>query len=235
VGTPVLRQTLKSRVGLPLHRSAQESKAEPRAKNGEKAVFNRCRNAVPGNRDGKCSILWTAYGPIRKQQIHSTERWWGGCYFSISSALLATISIISARSAEVHPEKHKQTAMKKLLLAGVVALLLATGAAHAVRPAHSADALDRIFAEQFNKKRAIGRCEAELLKYELMMDLAPHVDIGNRNHKVAFFFTSCMKGEGYQYNYEPRFPMIKNQSCGELREKNYGVPETLDACWEKLP
>jgi hypothetical protein len=130
--------------------------------------------------------------------------------------------------------------VKRLFLTGIAALFLATGTAHNVRPAHSADALDRIYAEQFNRTRAIGRCETELMKYQLMLDLAFTLNVDfheiSRNHKAASFFDSCMKGEGYRYNYKGGFKYQNNDyNCGKLREKNYGVPETLETCWEKLP
>jgi len=120
--------------------------------------------------------------------------------------------------------------MKKTLLTGTAALSLAVGTAHA-------DVLDQIYAEQLKMTRAIGRCEMDLKKYDMMMNLVPpNVDIGKRNDNSGWFFDSCMKGEGYQYNYKGYYIWKKTKhNCGDLRTKHYNIPETLNVCWEKLP
>ena len=65
--TLVLRQTSKSHVGRPLHRSAQESKAEGHV--GEKVIPIQCRCAADGN---ICigSIFFTPRNCQRQPVLH---------------------------------------------------------------------------------------------------------------------------------------------------------------------
>ena len=109
--------------------------------------------------------------------------------------------------------------MKKALLTGIAALLLATGAAHAQ------DVVDKMFAESARQTRAAARCKMELMKYETMEQ--------NLDQR-SYFFTTCMKSEGYAFTRDKsKYPILNNMNCDE-RWKRDKLPPEDEICWKRV-
>ena len=106
--------------------------------------------------------------------------------------------------------------MKTTIIAGCVALLLATGEAQAQGTAN------KILEESARKARAAARCEMELMKYEAM---------GQNLDRQSSFFMVCMRSEGYVFTSDKsKYPILNNMSCGE-RWKRDGRPPEDEICW----
>jgi len=103
----------------------------------------------------------------------------------------------------------------KLLLTSIAALFLAMGTAHAQ------DAM----AENARQKRAAARCKMELMKYETMEQ-----SLDQR----SFFFTICMKAEGYSFTLDKsKYPILNNMNCDE-RWKRDRLPPEDTICWVRV-
>jgi hypothetical protein len=97
----------------------------------------------------------------------------------------------------------------RALLTGIAALFLATGTAHA-----QTDALDKMFAEDARKARALARCNMELMKYEAMKPgevMEEQMEPKARGQLPFYslqkrFFGHCMGAEGYAFDAKHRMP-----------------------------
>jgi hypothetical protein len=131
--TLVLRQTSKSHVGRPLHRSAQESKAEGHV--GEKVIPIQRRCAVLGNRDGVGATVHRRFGsryrPLaicglvdraNSPRLRLPPR---QLRLDVRDAALCRANRLAERSRS--QKSPAMSDMRILFLTGIAALFLATG------------------------------------------------------------------------------------------------------------
>jgi len=119
----------------------------------------------------------------------------------------------------------------------ILALFLATGTAHA-----QTDALDKMFAEDARKARALARCNMELMKYEAMKPrevMEEQMEPKARGQLPFYslqksFFKHCMGAEGYAFDAKHRMPKpLDSETCFDRWDKKSDLD--FPDCWKRDP